>query len=89
MEKGRGMDSFKNLKGKLESFIRKYYLNELLKGLIFFVAIGLLYFLLVLFVEYLFWLSPGGRTVLFWAFVLVESFLFIRFILFPPVRSSF
>ncbi len=80
------MDSFKNLKGKLESFIRKYYLNELLKGLIFFVAIGLLYFLLVLFVEYLFWLSPGGRTVLFWAFVLVESFLFIRFILFPLLK---
>lgn len=68
---------------KLEAFIKKYYANELLKGLIFFVGLGLLYLLFTLFVEYFLWLKPIGRTILFWAFVAVELFLLLRFILFP------
>ena len=68
---------------KLEDFIRKFYTNELLRGTIFFVGIGLLYFIFTLFVEYFLWLKPTARTVLFVLFVLVELFLLLRFILFP------
>lgn len=68
---------------KLEAFIKKYYANELLRGSIFFVGLGLLYFLVTLFVEYFLWLKPGGRTALFWLFIAVEAFLLIRYILFP------
>ncbi|WP_306567915.1 DUF4175 family protein [Flavobacterium lindanitolerans] len=68
---------------KLEAFIKKYYANELLKGLIFFIGLGLLYLLFTLFVEYFLWLKPTGRTILFWAFIVVEVFLLFRFIMFP------
>jgi len=68
---------------KLEQFIKKFYTNELLRGTIFFVGIGLIYFLFTLFVEYFLWLKPTARTVLFWTFVAVELFLLLRFILFP------
>lgn len=68
---------------KLEDFIRKFYTNELLRGTIFFVGIGLLYFIFTLFVEYFLWLKPTARTVLFVLFVVVELFLLLRFILFP------
>ena len=68
---------------KLEQFIKKFYTNELLRGTIFFVGIGLIYFLFTLFVEYFLWLKPTARTVLFWTFVTVELFLLLRFILFP------
>jgi hypothetical protein len=68
---------------KLEQFIKKFYTNELLRGTIFFVGIGLLYFLFTLFVEYFLWLKPTARTILFWTFVVVELFLLFRFILFP------
>lgn len=68
---------------KLEAFIKKYYANELLKGLIFFIGLGLLYLLFTLFVEYFLWLKPTGRTILFWAFIAVEVFLLFRFIMFP------
>lgn len=68
---------------KLEAFIKKFYTNELLRGTIFFVGIGLLYFLFTLFVEYFLWLKPTARTVLFWTFIAVELFLLLRFILFP------
>lgn len=80
------MDNFEILKSKLEAFIKRFYMNELLKGLILFVSIGLLYFLVTLFIEYFFWLKSSGRTVLFWSFILVETFLFFRFIIFPVLK---
>lgn len=71
---------------KLEAFIKKFYTNELLKGLIFFVGLGLLYLLFTLFVEYFLWLKPEGRTILFWTFIVVKLFLLFRFILFPVFK---
>ncbi|PRZ26236.1 DUF4175 family protein [Flavobacterium granuli] len=68
---------------KLEAFIRKFYTNELIRGIVLFIGLGLLYFLFTLFIEYFLWLKPLGRTVLFWSFVGVEALLFLRFILFP------
>ena len=68
---------------KLESFVKKFYTNELLRGTIFFVGLGLLYFIFTLFVEYFLWLKPTARTFLFWTFISVEVFLLVRFILFP------
>lgn len=68
---------------KLEAFIRKFYINELIRGIVFFIGLGLLYFLFTLFIEYFLWLKPMGRTFLFWIFIGVEVFLFLRFILFP------
>lgn len=68
---------------KLEGFIKKFYTNELIKGVILFIGLGLLYFIFTLLIEYFLWLSTSGRTILFWLFVGVESFLLIRFISFP------
>jgi hypothetical protein len=68
---------------KLEAFIRKFYTNELIRGTILFIGLGLLYFLFTLFVEYFLWLKPMGRTILFWTFIGVEVYLLFRFILFP------
>lgn len=68
---------------KLEGFIKKFYTNELLRGTIFFIGIGLMYFIFTLFVEYFLWLKPTARTILFYTFVIVELFLLFRFIFFP------
>ena len=71
---------------KLEAFIKKFYINELIKGSILFVGLGLLYLLFTLLVEHLLWLPIKGRTVLFWLFILVELFLLIRFMVFPMFK---
>lgn len=71
---------------KLEGFIKKYYTNELLRGTLFFIGLGLLYFLLTVFIEYFFWLHPIFRTLLFSIFILVELYLLLRFILFPVFK---
>lgn len=68
---------------KLESFIRKFYTNELLRGTLFFIGLGLLYFLFTVFIEYFLWLQPFARTILFFIFISIEVFLLFRFILFP------
>ncbi|NNL80093.1 MAG: hypothetical protein HKO67_06370 [Flavobacteriaceae bacterium] len=77
------MSNFETIQKKLEAFIKRFYSNELIKGFILFVAIGLIYFIITLLIEYLMWLSPGGRTVLFWLFIAVEAGLFIKFIAIP------
>ena len=77
------MSNFETIKSKLEAFIKKFYTNELLKGTILFFAIGMFYLIVVLFVEYMLWLSSVGRTILFWAFIAVELGLFIKFIAIP------
>ncbi|GEC70734.1 hypothetical protein SAMN05443543_102363 [Flavobacterium flevense] len=80
------MNSSNFIYQKLEAFIRKYYLNELIRGVVFFIGLGLLYFLFTLFIEYFLWLKPIGRTILFWTFVGVEVILLFRFILFPVFK---
>ena len=77
------MNSSNFIYQKLEAFIRKYYLNELIRGVVFFIGLGLLYFLFTLFVEYFLWLKPTARTILFWTFVGVEVILLFRYIIFP------
>ncbi|WP_374552162.1 hypothetical protein [Flavobacterium sp.] len=80
------MDKSNIIYEKLEAFIKKFYTNELIRGTIFFVGLGLLYFLFTLFLEYFLWLKPTARTILFWSFVSVEIFLLLRFILFPVFK---
>jgi len=77
------MSNFEAIQQKLEAFIKKYYTNELIRGVILFAAIGLLYFLFTLFIEYVLWLNPIARTILFWFFIVVEFTLFAKFIALP------
>src|SRR5690606_40836093 len=46
----------------------------------------LLYLFFVLFVEYVLWLNPIARTILFWVFILVEVGLFVKFIAIPIAK---
>ncbi|ALJ05603.1 hypothetical protein APS56_10910 [Pseudalgibacter alginicilyticus] len=80
------MNNFQNIQNKLEGFIRRYYTNELLKGFIMFFVIGLLYFLLTLFIEHILWLNTTARSILFWLFVLVEFALLVKFIFIPLAK---
>ncbi|MEL4307050.1 hypothetical protein [Joostella sp. CR20] len=77
------MNSIQNIQQKLEKFLRKYYTNELIKGVLLFVGIGLVYFILTALLEYFLWFGTTGRLILFWLFVLVEMFLFVKFIVNP------
>lgn len=80
------MNNYELICAKLEAFIRKYYTNELIKGTILFFSVGLLYLLLLVSLEYFFWLGQIGRSILFWSFIVVEVGLFVKFIIIPLFR---
>ncbi|APG60797.1 hypothetical protein [Christiangramia salexigens] len=82
------MEYFELVKEKLNAFIRKYYISQIIKGSLIFFSIGLLYFLLSASLEYFLWLSTTGRTILFILFIIVEVFLLIRFIGIPFFRLT-
>lgn len=77
------MDNYSIILEKLNAFIAKFYTKMLLKGVILFVTFGLLFFLVVLGIEYLLWLNSMGRLVLLILFVGVELFLLWRYIIAP------
>ncbi|MBE0423679.1 MAG: DUF4175 family protein [Lutibacter sp.] len=80
------MDNFNRIRRNLQQFIKKYYFNELIKGLLLFFSIGLLYFIFTLFVEHFLWLKPNLRTLLFWLFVFIEVALFGAYIVTPLIK---
>jgi hypothetical protein len=82
------LEGFNKIQNKLEGFIKKYYVNELIKGVILFFSLGLLYFLLTLFVEHFLWLNETYRTILFWLFVVVELAL-INMLIAIPIAKLF
>ncbi|WP_422089838.1 DUF4175 family protein [Tenacibaculum ovolyticum] len=77
------MTILNTIEQKLQHFSRKYYTSELIKGSILFISLGLIYLFFTLFIEHFLWLKPTARTLLFWLFIIVEAFLFLRFICFP------
>jgi len=76
-------NNYELLLDKLRSFKRKYYLNEILRGFIYFIAILLISYLIAAFLEYLGRLDPLPRTILFWSFIAVNVWVIIRFIALP------
>ncbi|WP_340064124.1 DUF4175 family protein [Ascidiimonas aurantiaca] len=71
------------VKGKLQKFITRYHLNELIRGSIFFVAIGLMYLIVIAVLENFLWFDTTVRMWLFWITVAVEFILLLRFVLWP------
>lgn len=77
------MRIYNNILDKLNEFIRKHYTQKLIKGMLLFLAFGLLFFLAVMGVEYLLWLNSTGRLMLFLLFIATELFLLFTYILTP------
>lgn len=71
---------------KLDEFIRKYYVNRLLRGLIYFVAGAAGSFLLASSLEYFGQFDTRVRTLLFYGFAAFSLFILIRFVAIPLLK---
>ena len=80
------MNAFHNIEQKLEQFIKRYYLSALLKGVLLFFGIGLLYALILLSIEHFFWLGTSGRLFLFFCVFGFEAVLFYGLIFIPLAK---
>lgn len=81
-------DNYSLLIQKLDSFIRKYYINRLIKGTLY--ALGLIIGLFVLFsvLEHNFYFDTGIRKILFWGFIAISA-LALGFWVFLPLMHYF
>lgn len=77
------VSNYQLLLDKLHQFKRKFYLNQMLRGAIYFVAFFAFSFLLVNALEYYGQYSTTVRTVLFWTFVVVNAGLVVRYLAIP------
>ncbi len=76
--------SYLQLLHKIDEFIRKYYLNKVVRGAIWLAGIFLLSYLFIIVSEYFSYFSITTRTVLFYAFlalqIILAWFLVLRFL---------
>lgn len=79
------MDNYQKILAQLNAFTAKFYTKKLLKGLLLFLAIGLLFFLSILAIEYFLWLNSTGRLLLLILCIGTELFLLVQFILVPLI----
>ncbi len=76
-------DNYQILLRKLDSFIKKYYKNQIIRGLIYSIAALLVFYLSVTILEYFAWMSAGARTAIFYTYLIVSVFILFRLILLP------
>ncbi|MFI5134773.1 MAG: hypothetical protein ACHQD9_02865, partial [Chitinophagales bacterium] len=62
-------ENYELLIRKLDEFIRKFYVNQLIRGAIYTGALLLAAFLVVDVAEYFFYFSSAIRTILFFGFI--------------------
>lgn len=68
---------------KIDEFIRRFYLNQVVRGAIYLVASFFTAFILITVAEYYGNFKPVVRTFLFYSFILLNGFIFIRWVARP------
>ena len=74
------------LNDKIREFLRKYYLNKLYKGIIFFVIVLLATFIAFSLFEYFSYSNTIIRSVLFFSFIALAVGIGIAYILIPALK---
>lgn len=76
-------DNYQLLIEKLDQFIRKFYVNQLIRGSLYSLALMLVLFLGLNFLEYHYYFDPGVRQGLFWSFVGVSMVALSAWVFIP------
>ena len=77
------MGTFERLLEQIDAFIRKFYKNQMIKGLILFVGVFLLSFLLTTTLEYFGRFNSLTRAVLFFSFLGVNAWILMSYLVVP------
>ena len=78
--------NFKVIDGKLNDFIRKFYLNRIVIGTVMFVLFSLVSFFSVSMVESVAFMTPFTKTILFFFLAFLSLSIFIFFVLIPLLK---
>lgn len=78
--------AYQELLYKLDAYINRYYLNQVIRGVLLFVSWALALWLLVSGTAFYIELGSSGRTLLFFGFTGVSAYLLISWIIIPALR---
>jgi hypothetical protein len=80
--------TYTTLISKLDEFIRKYYKNQLIRGVLYTTAIVLTGYLTISLLEYFAHFDSAVRTVLFWSFLGATGYVVGKFIVLPLTKIN-
>ena len=80
------MDNYQLLIEKLDQFIRKYYVNQLIRGGLYSTGLILAMFLGMAFLENYFYFSPPMRKLLFYSFIGVSGLAITTWVVLPMLH---
>ncbi len=83
---GYGTDNYQLLITKLDEFIRKYYKNQLIRGVLYTIATVVAFYLCITLLEYFGRFNTTVRTVMFYSFVLLALGVLSRYIIYPLAK---
>jgi hypothetical protein len=86
MKLGESAPSFQNIIIRIDAFIRKYYLNQIIRGSIFSIAFLVFAFLLFVLSEYFLFLPGFIRSLLFYGFIISGIISIGYWVIIPTVR---
>lgn len=78
----------KELAGKLEKFISKYYKNKIIRGLLIITGFSVLLLLIFVLAEYFYYFNKQIRTIVFYFFFTSVITVFLIYILVPVLKLS-
>lgn len=73
---------------KLDEFIRKYYKNQLIKGLLYTSGLLVAAFLFLVVAEYFAEFGTTTRTILFYSFLIASDFVLFKYIVIPVLKLN-
>ncbi len=78
--------NYQQLINKLDQFIRKFYLNRLIRGVLYSIGLILLLFVAINVLEHYFYFDTGARKGLFYSFIAVSAVALIGWIFIPLLK---
>ena len=79
-------DNYQLLVEKLDAFIRKYYVNQLIRGALYTIGLVLFLFLTLNLLEYYFYFSPPTRKFMLYGFLATSAIALWRWLALPALH---
>lgn len=79
-------DNYQLLIEKLDSFIRKYYVNQIIRGILYSLGLVLAMFLFISVLEYYMYYPASTRKILFFSFLGISAFALTSWVILPTLR---
>ena len=78
--------NYDNLVTKLDQFIRKFYINKIIKGSLITISVVALYFVAIALLEHQFYFGKTGRKILFFSFLALSLGSLLTLVVYPLTK---